>query len=115
VKAQGARDAQLERSVVVERGADPQTSAKDIEAAITLLIMTEQLGEKDGLIHFAGFGPARALPSSQLNKTRVPTIRSDARAHAYPRRLAGVSYDVVVPFQHPSLPSDEIVHQHHTS
>jgi hypothetical protein len=84
VKAQGARSAQLERSVMVERGTGPKTPAKDIEAAITLMIMTEQLGEKDSLIHFAGFGPARALPSSQLNQTRVPTIRSEARARAYP-------------------------------
>jgi hypothetical protein len=84
VKAQGARNAQLERGVVVERGAGPKTPTKDIEAAITLLIMAEQLSEKDGLIHFAGFGPARALPSSQLNQARGQTIRSEARARAYP-------------------------------
>jgi hypothetical protein len=84
VRARGARNAQLERSVVVERGTGPTTPAKDIEAAITLLIMTDQLSEKEGLIHFASFGPARALPSSQLNQAPVQTIRSEARTRAYP-------------------------------
>jgi hypothetical protein len=86
VRAEGARNAKLERSLIVERAVAQGIPQNDIEVAITILVLSGQLTEKSNLIFFAGQGAGgRQLPSEQLNQVhRGHLIRNDARARAYP-------------------------------
>ncbi len=85
VKADGARNAQLERSVVVERALAKAIQLNDIEVAITYLVMANELTEKDGVLRFPNNSGVRGFPSEQLKSmNRLHTVRKDARARAYP-------------------------------
>jgi hypothetical protein len=53
MRADGVRNAQLERNLIVERAVANEIPRHDIEVAITMLIMFGQLTEKDGLLRRA--------------------------------------------------------------
>jgi hypothetical protein len=61
VKADGARNAELERSVVVERALANGIPRNDIEVAITYQVMANLLTEKDGVLRFPNNSGVREL------------------------------------------------------
>lgn len=84
-RADGAANARLERSLVVERAVAKGIPQNDIEVAITYQVMAKMLTEKDGVLRFPHKNGVRALPSEQLQGgSRGQPIRNDARARAYP-------------------------------
>jgi hypothetical protein len=86
VRANGARNAKIERSVVVERGAVRELPRNDVQAAITVMILGGLLNETDGILSFLPGREGFAPPSAQLAQQpagRAP-IRKEARARAYP-------------------------------
>lgn len=86
VRAEGARSAQLERNLMVERAAAQDIPRNDVEAAITISVMSGQLIEKDGILRFA-HGQQRSLPSeqrSQIATAQRQPIRKEVLARAYP-------------------------------
>jgi hypothetical protein len=85
VKADGVRNAQLERSLVVERALAKVIPRNDIEVAITYLLMANLLTEKDGVLRFRNNSGVHGLPSQQRQSmSRGQPMRKDARARAYP-------------------------------
>lgn len=52
VRTLGARNAQLERNQIVERAVAQNVPRNDVEAAITIWVLSEHLVEKDGLLRF---------------------------------------------------------------
>ena len=79
------RNAQLERSVVVERALAKAIPRNDIEVAITYLVMANQLTEKDAVLRFPDNNGVHWLPSEQLKSmNRHQPMRKDARARAHP-------------------------------
>jgi len=65
VRSDGAKHAQLDRSVVVERALAKALRRHDIEAAITYQVMSGVLTENGGVLRFFNNGGVRALPSEQ--------------------------------------------------
>jgi hypothetical protein len=83
IRAEGARNARLERSVVVERAVAQGIPRNDIEAAITIFVLCQQLIKKDGLLGRNG-GQYLPLPSEQQARAVGQAISKAARARAYP-------------------------------
>jgi len=84
-RADGAANARLERSLVVERAVAKGISRRDIEVAITYQIMGNMLTEKDGVLGFPHNDGVRGLPSEQLQTTGAgKPRRNEVRARAYP-------------------------------
>jgi hypothetical protein len=86
-RAYGAENARLERSVIVERAVADSLPRLDVEAAITIMLLTGTLVTKDGLL---GYAPGRghfAPPSAQMQQqqaARIGTRRNDVLARLYP-------------------------------
>lgn len=81
----GARNAQLERSVVIERALANGIPRKDIEVAFTYQILAGLLTEKDGFLRFSSNSGVRGLPSTQREAhSRVQLTRKAGRARMYP-------------------------------
>lgn len=53
-RSEGIARARIERSVLVQRGAAKGIPQRDIQAAITWQVLSDQLTEKDGIIGFSG-------------------------------------------------------------
>jgi hypothetical protein len=83
VRSQGGAGAKLERRVLVER-ASTNISRHDVEVAITILLLTEQLVEKDKLLSRPHGGIYAPLPSVQRRDARGGVIPRPMRARAYP-------------------------------
>ncbi len=85
VKAEGARNAQLDRSLVVERAIAQGIPQNDIEVAITMQVMCGQLTEKNGVLRFPQGLGERGLPSAthQIHH-RGHVVRKDVRTRLYP-------------------------------
>src|SRR5216683_6000438 len=64
-RADGAANARLERSLVVERAIAKGIPQRDIEVAITYQVMVNMLTEKDGVLGFPHKNGVRGLPSEQ--------------------------------------------------
>lgn len=85
VRADGARNAQLERNLVVARALAKAIPRNDIELAITYQIMAGLLVEKDGVVKFSQSHSVQGLPSEQRQAiSRGQPMRKPARARAYP-------------------------------
>lgn len=89
VRAEGARQARIERRVIVERAAASGLPRLDVEAAITIMILNGLLQQKENIISFAPGREHFASPGAQVQQTRQrpiaqPPRRNDARAQAYP-------------------------------
>jgi hypothetical protein len=84
-RTDGARNALLERRLVVERAMAKGISRHDIELAVTYLVMAKTLTEKDGIVRFTHNTGVQGLPSELLRSMgdRQP-MRREARAKAYP-------------------------------
>jgi hypothetical protein len=84
-RAYGARNARLERSVIVERAKADHLPGLDTEAAIAIMILAGVLQEQDSVLSFVHGRENYAAPSTQLEHApRIATQRHDARARAYP-------------------------------
>jgi hypothetical protein len=84
-RAEGAAKAQLERAIVVKRAVSQGISRNDIEAAITIQVMSGQLAEKNGLVRFPHSCSSRPLPSEQLNgQLRSHVQRRELLARLHP-------------------------------
>ena len=83
IRAEGARNARLERSVVVERAVAQGIPRNDIEAAITIFVLCQQLIEEHGLLRRNG-GLYQPLPSEQQSQAVGQAISKAARARGYP-------------------------------
>lgn len=85
VRAEGASRAQLERSLIVERAIARQIPRNDIEAAITILVMSGHILEKDGVLRFAQGREHSSLPGEQRNQlARGQPRHNEARSRTYP-------------------------------
>jgi hypothetical protein len=86
VRADGEMKAQIERSLVVENAVARGIPQNEIEAAITIQIMTSELTEKGGVLRFKHGGARGQLPSELRAQyaARGQPIRSGARARVYP-------------------------------
>jgi hypothetical protein len=84
LRSEGEARAQIERSVLVERAIAKGIARRNIEAAITLLVMAKQLGEKDSILRFAHRGATvRQLPS--VTRTmHMHVVSKPHKARAYP-------------------------------
>jgi hypothetical protein len=85
VRADGARNARIERTVVIERGLTKGLALNDIQSAITYLILADQITEQDGVLRFSHNGGVRGLPSEIRDSTgRVHVSSKPERARVYP-------------------------------
>jgi hypothetical protein len=84
VKTNGARGAMLDRNVIVERAVAAGVNRHDAEVAITCMLLSGSLQEKDGQVHFPNFGLARPLPSAGLTIGAQGKIARPDRAQFYP-------------------------------
>jgi hypothetical protein len=83
-RAEGAAQALLQRSVMVERAVAKGLQRHDVEVAITYQVMANMLTEQDGVLRFPHNHGPRGLASQQLHSTRgAPTPRPN-RKRAYP-------------------------------
>jgi hypothetical protein len=81
----GAWNARIERSVMVERAATQRLPRLDVEVAITIMVMNEILIEKDAILGFASGKEQYGTPGEQLKTPMQSTpIRKESRARAYP-------------------------------
>lgn len=85
-KAVGSASARLERELIVERAVAQGLPRTDVEAAITVSVLSGHLTEEDGLVRFAPGRETHPLPSEQLRQhTNTPgPRRSEARVRAHP-------------------------------
>jgi hypothetical protein len=81
VREIGQQNAQLDRKIIVERAAAKSISRHDVEVAITLMVLSEQLNEKDGALRFRS-GGQRPLPSAS-RMPHGPTIQKTARTRVW--------------------------------
>jgi hypothetical protein len=77
----GARSAQLDRSIIVDRADANGIPQLDIQVAITLMVLSRQLDEKDGVLRFNG-GGERPLPSASRTQTG-PSYAKPARTRVW--------------------------------
>jgi hypothetical protein len=87
VRADGAANSKVERSVVVERAVAAGIPRNAIEAAITYQVLAGQLAEKDGVLRFAHVSGVHQLPSetlAQLSRSHQRAIPRPARCRAHP-------------------------------
>lgn len=83
IKSQGGGKAKLERDVLVERAIEGSIDRHGVEVAITILLMTGQLEEKNKLLFRPNGGIYEPLPSEQ-NRNAKGTMRRPERERAYP-------------------------------
>jgi hypothetical protein len=85
-----AARAHIDREVLVARAVSKGLPERDVEAAITILVIDERFIEKDGVLRFAPGRDTYPLPSEQLAvqaktpQARQIVWRNEARAKAYP-------------------------------
>lgn len=73
-RARSAGAPQLDRDVLVERGAAAGLPRNDVEVAVTIYALTGFLVEKDGAVGFAAGREQRSLPSEQIrSRGNTPT------------------------------------------
>ena len=85
VRADGVANAQLERSVIVERAVAKGIPRDAVEAAITYQLLAEALKEKDGVVRFPNASGVRPLPGEQLgNFGQRQAMPKSSRARALP-------------------------------
>jgi hypothetical protein len=83
IKSLGGAQARLERRVLVERALSKGIKSIDIEAAITISLLTEQLAEKGGLLMRPHGRVYEPLPSQQAEQHRSGPMRKPKREQAY--------------------------------
>jgi hypothetical protein len=84
LRSEGEARAAIERSVLVERGVAKGLSRHDMEVAVTVLVMSNQLAEKNDIVRFAQRGgTVRQLPSVTRSIHRYKTAKPNL-ARAYP-------------------------------
>jgi len=91
LRSEGEARAQIERSVLVERGATKGILREKMEVAITWLVMAKQLAEKDNILRFAQRGATvRQLPSvSRAIHGRAHSRPDVARAYPFVKDVIG--------------------------
>ena len=82
IRAMGGGAARIQRDVLVERGVAKNIPRLDVEAAITIMIVGEQLVVKDGQIASVSGRAFEVLPSQQRLQMRTPG-HNEARARAF--------------------------------
>lgn len=83
VRSEGARGAQLERVVIIERGSAGGLNVHDIQVAITYMVVAELLTEKNGFLKFAHNGGVRQLPSETRDAISRDPMRKPLRERVY--------------------------------
>jgi hypothetical protein len=85
VRSVGAASALIERDVVVERAVARNLPRLDVEAAITISILTGQITEKNGHLSFTSGGEHLPLPSQQRNQVpgHANIRRDESRERVY--------------------------------
>jgi hypothetical protein len=89
VRTDGSARAQIDRSVLVARAVDTGLPPRDVEVAVTIMLLDEHLTEKDGVLRFARGREMYPTASEQLGQVSgLPfagrTRRNEARVRAYP-------------------------------
>lgn len=85
VRSAGARAARIERDVLVERAAAGRISRHNTEVAITILVLTARLVEKDGVLRFAQGKETYPLASQQAAEgARYRPKPNETRRRVYP-------------------------------
>jgi hypothetical protein len=82
VRSLGVRKARIERSALVARALAKGLPERDVEAAITIMILGKHLAEEAGVVWFAPGRETWPLASSQAREGR-DSIHSEIRATAY--------------------------------
>jgi hypothetical protein len=80
----GAANARMERATLVERAMAQNITRLDAQAAITLLVFSNTLNEKDGVVWLKAGQLYEPLPSVQRESASGGAMTSDARTRAYP-------------------------------
>ncbi len=83
----GTGSAKLDRSIIIVRGEAQSIPCHDIDVAITLMSLSQQLSEDGGVVRFkSAQGGQKPLPSSSLNQPNASLLRNDkaARTEALP-------------------------------
>jgi hypothetical protein len=85
-RADGAKNARIERGVVVERAVAQRILRNDVQVAITMMVLFGMLTEQDGILRYtnghANFAPPRAQVAEQRMHTQIR--HNESRARAYP-------------------------------
>jgi hypothetical protein len=80
VRAEGARNARLERTLIVERAVAQHIPRNDIEVAITMQVIAGQLTDDDGVLRFPSGPMATGTWASQRNTSgAIPGSRHAQR------------------------------------
>jgi hypothetical protein len=83
VREVGGGNARLDRTIMVDRAVAGSLSRHDVEVAITLLVLSGQLIEENGVLRFKFTqGGERQLPST--GRGQVPAVRRPARDKVLP-------------------------------
>jgi hypothetical protein len=82
IKAEGKQNARIDRSVLVDRAVAANIPRVDMEAAITISVMCEQLVEKDGILTSKWGLVYEPLPSAQP-LVHQPIGKREVRERAY--------------------------------
>jgi hypothetical protein len=82
IRAEGKRNAHIERSVLVDRAIAEKIPRLDMEAAITISILCDQLVEKDNILSSKSGRVYEPLPSAQGREHPLANNR-DVRERAY--------------------------------
>ena len=84
LRAEGKRNARLERSVIVERAIAANIPPRDIEAAITISVMCDLLVDKDGVLSSKSGMVYEPLPSQQQSGQQASKpMRNEMRERAH--------------------------------
>lgn len=87
VRQKGRANAQIERSVLVERCTTKQSPEHDVQVAIAILMLNGILDSKDGIIRFVQGKENYGSPGDQPMSSRRPDgrrLERPARGRAYP-------------------------------
>lgn len=84
IKTDGAREAQLDHTVLVERGASKGVPSHDIEVAIAILLATGKFTEKNGVLRPKTMAVYEPLPGEQRRQATGGVHHRKSRALAYP-------------------------------
>lgn len=84
IRSVGAAAAQMEHAALVERGAAAGFERHDIEVAITVLTLTNQLVRAGSILRRTHGFVYEPLPSEQLARSAGPAVRKERRAAALP-------------------------------
>jgi hypothetical protein len=83
IRAEGAARARVERSVLVERAVAGGIGRQDVEAALSIMLFTGQLIEKNSLLMRPHGGSNSPLPSEQQRSAHGSPIARPMRERAY--------------------------------